>query len=164
MSSRGRKKLVLNSHRFFRDISPEVLKELSQGENEDDAERPTGRGDAELYHAIREGNHRIILTDGLRKEYISEALNEGFSALLVGHVIEQLRENGLITEPRLPGGNPDFPGIPSYPRVSPNTAIIADADYLITDRRLWLSRSDDITNDYGVMVVTPGRFIQREGR
>ena len=141
-----------------------MLKELGQEENEDDVERPIGRGDAELYYVIREGNHQIILTDGLRKEYISEASREGFSALLVGHVIEQLRENGLITEPRLPGGNQVFLGIPKYHRVFPNTAIIADADYLITERSLWLSRSDNITNDYGVMVVTPGRFIQREGR
>lgn len=161
MSSRDRKKLVLNSHRLFRDISPEVLKELALEDDDDDP--PEEHGDPELYDVIRKGGHQIILTEGLREEYIRESRKEGFPAILIAPVIEQLKEQGLITEPRLPGGRLNYPGIPREHRVFPNTAIVAGADYLITEYRLWVSRADNITNDYGVMVVTPNRFIQREG-
>lgn len=156
------KRIVLNSHRFFRDVSPEVLKELALEDDNDDP--PGEHGDPELYDVIRQGGHQIILTEGLRGEYNRESKKEGFPAILIAPVIEQLKEHDLIIEPHLPGGSNNFPGIPSRHKVFPNTAINAGADYLITERRLWLSRADRITNDYGVMVVTPSRFIQREGR
>ena len=161
MSSANRKRIVLNSHRFFRDISPEILKELGL---EDDSPATLVEGDPELYSIIRQGNHQIIITAKIRQEYVREARKEGFPAALIGPVINQLTDHGLVIEPRnLPGGTTEFPGIPKAHSVFPVTAILSKADYLVTEYRMWHSRADTIAQ-HGPTVISPDEFIQREGR
>ena len=72
MSARGPKRVVLNSHRLFRDISPQIIREL-----EPEALEMTP-SDPELYATIQGGNHRIILTDRLRDEYPERHEGKGF--------------------------------------------------------------------------------------
>ena len=66
MSSRGRKRVVLNSHRFLRDISPTVLSEL--GIDDETSYTPRGESEPGLYDVIRNGGHRIILPHRIRRE------------------------------------------------------------------------------------------------
>ena len=155
MSARGPKRVVLNSHRLFRDLSPQIMREL---ELEASGMTPS---DPELYGTIQRGKHRIILTDRLRDEYAREARRQGFPALVLGTVIQHLSQEGLIVRPRLPGGRPSIPGIPQRHNVFPLTAIAANADYLITENPAWHSRSDTI-GQHGPIVVTPRAFIERE--
>lgn len=155
----SRKRLVINSHRFFRDISPGVLAEIGIVENSEGADPES---EPELYTAIKNGNHQIIITDRIRQEYIRETRKEGFPILLVEPVIDRLKDFGLVIEPGLPGGRITFPGIPQYHNVFPITAILSKADYLITERDVWHSRSD-IISQYGPMVISPNGFIRREG-
>ena len=160
MSSRGPKRLVLNSHRFFRDISPEVLRELAlEEELETDSEEET----PDLYATITDGKHKIVLTESIREEYYDESTEEGFSAVLVESVIQHLRQESLIIQPRLPGGAQVFRHVPNYHRAFLSDAIRSDADYFITERDVWLSRRDAIEREYGLRIVRPGEFIRREG-
>lgn len=158
MSSGNRKRIVVNSHRFFRDISPAVLAEL---EFEEDLGFYAGQGDPELYSTVKLSSQRIILTERLRQEYIREAVKEGFPVVLVEPVIERLKSGGLVVEPRLPGGNHSFPGIPKWHDVFPITAILARADYLITEYPVWQRRADTISQ-YGPIVISASGFVQRE--
>ena len=155
MSARGPKRVVLNSHRLFRDISPQIIREL-----EPEALEMTP-SDPELYATIQRGNHRIILTDRLTDEYAREARRQGFPALVLGTVIQHLLQEGLIVRPRLPGGTSSIPGIPQRHDVFPLTAIAANADYLITENPAWHSRADTI-GQHGPIGVTPRAFIERE--
>ena len=162
MSSANRKKIVLNSHRFFRDISPEILKELGL---EDDTPATSAIGDPELYSVIRQGNHQIIITTKIRQEYVRETRKEGFPAALIGPVIDQLREHGLVDEPRnLPGGRRYFPGIPQWHRAFFTDAILSEAHYFVTENPVWLDIADTMLHDHQLRVTTPGRFIQQESR
>ncbi len=158
MSARGPKRVVLNSHRLFRDISPQVIRELAL---EELLEADPLGGDPELYQTIRQGGHKIVLTRRLRDEYSREARRQGLPGLVLGTVIQQLLQQGLIIEPRLPGGRPSTPGIRQRHNVFPLVAIAAQADYLITENPAWHSRSDTISQ-HGTIVVTPRAFIERE--
>lgn len=157
MSARGPKRVVLNSHRLFRDISPQIVREM-----ELEAPLAMAPSDPELYATIQKGKHRIILTDRLTDEYAREARRQGFPALVLGTVIQHLLQEGLIVRPRLPGGRPSIPGIPQRHNVFPLTAIAANADYLITDNPAWHARSETIA-ERGPIVVSAGAFVQREG-
>ncbi len=155
MSARGPKRVVLNSHRLFRDISPQIVRELELEALE------MNPSDPELYTTIQRGKHRIILTDRLTDEYAREARRQGFPALVLGTVIQHLSQEGLIVRPRLPGGRSSIPGIPQRHNVFPLTAIAANADYLITDNPAWHARSETIA-ERGPIVVSSGAFVQRE--
>ena len=158
MSARGPKRVVLNSYRLFRDISPQVIRELAL---EELLEADPPSGDPELYRAIRQGGHKIVLTRRLRDEYSREATKQGLPGLVLGTVIQQLLQQGLMIEPRLPGGRFPIPGIRQRHNVFPLVAIAAQADYLITENPAWHSRSDTIGR-HGPIVVTPRAFIERE--
>ena len=139
-----------------------MLRELGL---EESGEGGPQRGDPELYPTIRKGGHRIILTRRILDEYIRESTKEGFPAVLIQPVADHLDAQGLVVQPRLPGGRRDFPGIPQAHRVFPVVAIDSQADYLITENPVWLDRADTIAQ-HGptVTVTTPGAFVRREGR
>ena len=160
MSTGGPKRLVLNSHRFLRDIIPEIYDQLLLGEEFDAV--PT-QGDPGLYSVIRDGNHLIVLTSGIQEEYFREAQYMGFRYALVLAVIQFLQQEQLILRPRLPGGVRNHPHVPNYHRAFLNDAIDANAYYFITERNVWLDRADIIGRRHGLRIVTPGGFIQREG-
>ena len=161
MSSGESKRLVLNSHRLFRDITPEVFNELPS--DEESVASPTS-GDPGLYATIKDGNHKIILTQGITSQYSREVQKEGYTETLLISVIEHLEDMNLIVRPRLPGGRPNFPGIPQRRHSAFLTdAIRSEADYFVTENPVWLQLSDVMLNDHNVRVTTPGGFIQREG-
>lgn len=159
MSTGGPKRLVLNSHRFLRDIMPEVYDQLLLEE----PDIVLTQGDPDLYSIIRSGNHMIILTSGILEEYFEEAQNMGFRDALILDVIQFLQQEQLILRPRLPGGVRNHPHVPNYHRAFLNDAIDANAYYFITERNVWLDRADIIGRQHGLRIVTPGGFIQREG-
>jgi len=159
VSTGGSKRLVLNSHRFFRDVLPEVLNELPP--EEIDVLPP--QGDPTLYATIRDGRHRIILTPGILKQYEDEAPSEGFTQRHLLSVIQQLEFNQLVIRPRLRGGARNFPHVPNYHRAFLYDAIDAKADYFLTERDVWLSRRDIIAREYpDLTIITPAAFIQRQ--
>lgn len=151
--------LVLNSFCLFRDITPRVLEEIGDG-GEDKAPVLSG-GDPELYDVIRSGGHQILLTESLRSEYLKEARIRGASGAFLETVFASLAGQGLIVRPRLGGGLRRVNGIPQRHRVFPDTAVTAKADLLITENRVWHSRSELIA-ELGPNVISPGQFVTQE--
>ena len=120
-------------------------------------------GALELYPAIVQGGYQIVVTDLIRREYARATKDEGIPIVLIEPVLDYLKDNGSLVEPNLRGGRVTYRGIPQKHSVFPVTAILAKAEYLITENPAWRRRADTIS-DYGPTVVTPGRFIQLEGR
>ena len=160
MSSSIPKRLVLNSHRFFRDITPEVFNALPT--DEETIVLPA-QGDPGLYAAIRDGNHKVILTQGIQAQYFSEVGREGYTENLLLQVIEYLEDEGLIIRPRLPGGRRNISGIPQRHRAFFTDAILSNAQYFVTENPVWLRLADLMLRNHQMRIVTPGGFIQREG-
>ncbi len=160
MSSSAPKRLVLNSHRFFRDITPEVFNALATDEETVDS---SAQDDPGLYAIIRDGNHKIILTQGIQAQYSSEVRREGYTENLLLQVIEHLEDEGLIIRPRLPGGRRNFPGIPQRHRAFFTDAILSEAHYFVTENPVWLNIAGPMLRNHQLRVMTPGGFIQREG-
>ena len=160
MSSAGSaKRIVLNSHRFFGDITPEVLRELPEPEDDPGA---YPRGNRELYQVILNGGHKIVITSRIYSQYSTEMVGQGYSERLLALTIQHLQDQELIIRPRLPGGVIDIPGIRKRHRPFFTDAIRSNADYFLTENDVWLRLADAMIRDHSLMVVTPGRFISRE--
>ena len=51
--------------------------------------------------------------------------------------------------------------LPRFHRSFLIDAIRSNAEFLITERKVWLRNSDQIARAYGVRIVSPGRFIRQ---
>jgi hypothetical protein len=156
-------KVVLNSHRFWRDIAPEVLRNFPQEQDTQTSSNPSTQGDPLLLETILSSGHTIIITKGILDQYIREAAREGYSPAQMLNITEQLAEDRAILHPRLPGGRRRVRGIPERHRAFLEDAIIASADFFVTENPVWLNLSDRLLREHGLRIITPGAFINCEG-
>ena len=157
-------KLVLNSHRFWRDIAPEVLRNLPPDEEPPIPSNSGIQGDPLLLDTILSSQHTILITSGIETQYVQEATREGYDPSLIFVITQQLVEQRAVARPRLPGGRQRIRGIPERHHAFLEDAIRASADYFVTKNPVWLDLGDSVLRDHSLRIVTPDGFINRESK
>jgi len=154
---RSPKLVVLNSFRMLRDIYPSVIDELGDTQESIQPEVPR------LYTTIQANGHTLVLTPRIRDEYSREAARNGYSGSFVQQFLAYLQEDaGVARQCRTRHPTPTR-HIPSQHKYLIVDAVRTGAEYLVTYNQRWLERERDIRRSYGLHIVTPQSFIDREG-
>jgi len=114
--------------------------------------------------AFRGRRFRLLTTDGIIREYQSEAINP--PQFMPLPKLTDLSETGraiFLDQSQLNRSSVGMPGLPNEHRAFVLDAIAAAAEYLITNRQRWLAISEKVRESYGLQIVTPARFVELEG-
>ena len=106
---------------------------------------------------------RILLTNGIVNEYRLQSMQA--PQFQLQPTLNVLLNNGraiYFDDYRLNRSNVVLSGLPQEHRGFVDDAIAARASYLITNRPAWLNLSPQ-TENYGLQIVSPGRFIGLQG-
>ena len=114
--------------------------------------------------AFRGRRFRILVTDDILSEYLKQAITppqfEPLPAL--NRLFVQSRAIQL-EEYRLNRFSIQITGLPREHSAFIRDAIGAGASYFITKFGPWLSLSEQTQTNYGLIIVTPARFVELEG-
>ena len=106
----------------------------------------------------------ILLTDGILSEYQQEANKPPQIRLLP--VVNKLNQDGIVLnkdEYRIRRFPVDIPRFPQWHKTFILDAIGANGEYLVTNRRRWLSMEGQARSRYNLHIVTPAQFVELEG-
>lgn len=108
---------------------------------------------------------RILVTDGILLQYQTEA-NRFPPLIQLLPTLNSLRRDGraiYFDEYLLNCSRVQLTGLPQEHSEFILDAIAARASYCITNRREWLELSEQTESRYGLLIVSPSRFVELEG-
>ena len=114
--------------------------------------------------AFQSRRFRILLTDGILREYEIESNNP--PQFLLQPTLNKLQQQVRIIyfdENTLERSPTELSGLPKEHRVFILDSIAARAAFFITNRRIWLDLSEQTETRYGLRIVAPARFVELEG-
>lgn len=113
---------------------------------------------------FRTRRFRILLTSNIISEYQKESNKQPqFLPLPVLNGLSERSRAVQLDESQLAGVSGDLAEFPREHRAFIRDAIKAGAEYLVTRRRRWLALAGPTETNYGLRIVTPGRFVELEG-